>query len=104
MQELTLQELKESFVSAHEKLLRCDTQTLSPRVWISSYVDLIDDTLQKIYQRASQNLEEKGVISSGNMPGLALIAIGGYGRRELCPQSDTDIAFVPAEEEHPVID
>ncbi len=104
MSEITLQELKESFVSAHEKLLRCDTQVLSPRVWISSYADLIDDTLQKIYQHASQNLEEKGVITSTNMPGLALIAIGGYGRRELCPQSDIDIAFVPAEEEHPVID
>ncbi|MEO6908051.1 MAG: HD domain-containing protein, partial [Abditibacteriaceae bacterium] len=104
MSEIILQELKESFVSSHEKLLRCDTQTLSPRVWINSYVDLIDDTLQKIYQRAFQNLEEANVISATNMPGLALLAIGGYGRRELCPQSDIDIAFVPAEEEHPTID
>jgi [protein-PII] uridylyltransferase len=35
---------------------------------------------------------------------VAIIATGGYGRNELSPFSDIDIAFIPAEEDHPFAD
>jgi len=63
---------------------------------------LIDTLLQEIYEvscRAADHQASRSVHS-----GLAIVATGGYGRRELNPFSDIDIAFIPSEEEDPWVE
>ena len=55
---------------------------------------LVDAVLRRLFHlaihRAGPNEEA---------PALAIIATGGYGRRELAPFSDVDVTFVPARED-----
>jgi [protein-PII] uridylyltransferase len=53
---------------------------------------LIDQIIRTIYDHVTQNLYPVANPSSGER--LALLAVGGYGRGEMAPHSDVDIAFV----------
>src|ERR1044071_6987102 len=88
-----------------ETLLKRSPLAQPAREWIAEYTKLVDETLRRIHDRAW------GTGRAARPAGppepdaeLALLAIGGYGRAELCPFSDVDIAFVPSEEENPLID
>jgi hypothetical protein len=116
----TVQELRDFVLSGRKDLLACKPSSQPGRAWLEAHSALIDETLRRIYHeawriaRAAQQTshdaaaEDSPEYSHGysydHEPELALLAIGGYGRAELCPYSDIDIAFVPAEEEHPLLD
>jgi [protein-PII] uridylyltransferase len=55
-----------------------------------AFSDLIDAVIRRMYELAcvSANADPH------TMP-IAVVATGGYGRRELCPFSDIDITFIP---------
>ncbi len=56
---------------------------LTGRAFCEAYTTLVDDWLVEIFAEAV-----------GDRPGLALVAVGGQGRRELAPQSDLDLLLV----------
>ncbi len=70
-----------------------------------SLSDSLDSFIREIYDLAFERaMERSGEHYSPNHSEVALIATGGYGRRELCAFSDIDIAFVPLEEDDPFVD
>ena len=55
-----------------------------------AFSDLIDAVIRRMYELACASANA----DPHTMP-IAVVATGGYGRRELCPFSDIDITFIP---------
>ncbi len=68
-----------------------DDRRLQGRVFCEGYTDLIESWLVELFEGAPG-----GEGSAANDTGVALIAVGGQGRRELAPQSDLDLLLVHA--------
>jgi [protein-PII] uridylyltransferase len=64
--------------------------------WCARHSELVDGLVSSVYGSVSSQLEE--------MPPLAVVATGGYGRSELAPYSDVDLTVVPLDEGHPMLD
>jgi len=56
---------------------------LHGRAYAEAHSDTTDEWLRSIYRQAL-----------GDTPDLALVAVGGYGRRELSPYSDVDVILI----------
>jgi [protein-PII] uridylyltransferase len=61
-----------------------DRSDLSGDAFCAAYTDVADAWLTELFDRATD----------GDSRGLALVAVGGYGRRELCPYSDLDVVLI----------
>jgi [protein-PII] uridylyltransferase len=63
--------------------------TLTGTGWCDRHTALVDAWLAPLFEQAV-------AASGGGVDGVALVAVGGYGRSELCPQSDLDVMLVHA--------
>ena len=84
--------LYKKFLTIEEHRLRLQHQAGGGgREICARRVDLVDVLLKHVFAAATTVSQEKG--SNANSP-FALIALGGYGRKELNPFSDVDVMFL----------
>ena len=74
----------------------------SRRNLLEEHSSLVDGLLKEIFEISCHVADREATRSRHS--GLAIVATGGYGRRELNPYSDIDIAFIPSEEEDPWVE
>ncbi|MBN1567349.1 MAG: HD domain-containing protein [Acidobacteria bacterium] len=94
--------LQHKFREGRSKLFRCVTWDSSATELLEAHTSLVDGLVKEIYEISCQAADRKAGRSESS--GLAIVATGGYGRRELNPFSDIDIAFIPSEEEDPWVE
>jgi len=97
-----IEALRRKFRDGRAQLFRTVTWSSSSRDLLESHTNLIDSLIKEIYDISTRDADAKKV-RNGNSA-LAIVATGGYGRRELNPYSDVDIAFIPSEEEDPWVE
>jgi [protein-PII] uridylyltransferase len=69
---------------------------------LEAHAALVDNLIKEIHEISCDAAARE--VSRSPHSGLAIVATGGYGRKELNPYSDIDIAFIPSEEEDPWVE
>jgi [protein-PII] uridylyltransferase len=94
--------LRQKFRLGRSELFRGLKWDSSCRELLRAHAALIDGIVRDIYNASCRAADLKAARSGSS--GLAIVATGGYGRMELNPYSDIDIAFIPSEEEDPWVE
>jgi [protein-PII] uridylyltransferase len=85
--EATGSELREQYQRTMLEIRGAFTAGASGSVTIKARAALVDELVTALWQRAVQTDPKLA-------NGIAVLAIGGYGRKELFPQSDVDVLFL----------
>jgi [protein-PII] uridylyltransferase len=97
-----IEHLRRRFREGRTELFHHVSWTAPSRELLETHTALVDGLLEEIYEMSCSAADR--VASRSVHSGLAIVATGGYGRRELNPYSDIDIAFIPSEEEDPWVE
>lgn len=82
--------------SARESLWQELRQRPSGLSWCDRWTEVADKQVRRILSQVET--------SYPNLDSIAIIAVGGYGRRELSPFSDIDLCLITQDESHPDLD
>jgi [protein-PII] uridylyltransferase len=94
--------LRRKFGEGRAELFKSVIWSSPSRDLLEAHADLVDGILKDIYEFSCAAADREARRSRHS--GLAIVATGGFGRRELNPFSDIDIAFIPSEDEDPWVE
>jgi [protein-PII] uridylyltransferase len=94
--------LKHKFREGRSELFRQVSWNASCHDLLKAHASLVDGLLKEIYGISCQAADHEAPRTIHSS--IAIVATGGYGRMELNPYSDIDIAFIPSEEEDPWVE
>jgi [protein-PII] uridylyltransferase len=97
-----IERLRKKLRTGREGLFRDLNWKHPGRSLLEAHTALVDELIKEIYEISCSQADK--VAPRTGRSGLAIVATGGYGRKELNPCSDVDIAFIPSEEEDPWVE